>query len=134
LFGSERNDWYTNFIEQYVDDNPQLLIQSSFFRYRYQSLDRLYKQSRYYRPSGFGNPNNGDFKGYIFSINRNPQLPPLITPEFETAYKPQAQPNVPEARIFQVGAPFFFYFGLKKGKTAWDRFIKKWLDFNNIVE
>jgi hypothetical protein len=33
-----------------------------------------------------------------------------------------------------VGAPFFFYFGLKKGKTAWDKFSKKWLDFNNIVE
>ena len=109
-------------------------FQNSYFKYRYQSLDRLFKASRYYRPSQYGNPISDDFRGYIFSIDRNPQQPPLITPEFETTYRPQAQPNDPEPRVFQVGAPFYFYFGLKKGKTSWDRFAKKWIDFNNIVE
>lgn len=138
IFGSERNDWYSNWIEQYVNDNSQLSYQQSFFKFRYQSLDRLYKQSRYYRPGAIGNPNISDFKGYIFSINRNTQNPPLISPEFDVRYNPPiglpAQPNDPDSRIFQVGAPFFFYFGLKKGKTAFDRFAKKWIDFNNIVE
>jgi hypothetical protein len=128
IFGSERNDWFTQFIEQYVNDDPNYPY-LSYFKYNYQSLDRLFKYSRYYRPSGFGNPLNGDFKGFIYSIDRNQP-----TPEYETTYRLQNPPNDYEARVFQVGAPFFFYFGLKKGKTAWDKFSKKWLDFNNIVE
>jgi hypothetical protein len=128
IFGSERNDWFTQFIEQYVNDDPNYPY-LSYFKYNYQSLDRLFKYCRYYRPSGFGNPLNGDFKGFIYSIDRNQP-----TPEYETTYRLQNPPNDYEARVFQVGAPFFFYFGLKKGKTAWDKFSKKWLDFNNIVE
>jgi hypothetical protein len=27
-----------------------------------------------------------------------------------------------------VGAPFHFYFGLKRGKTAYDRFRSKWVN------
>ena len=133
IFGAQKNDWFTNYFSQYYNDDNNLSY-LSFFKYRYQSLDRLFKQSRYYRPSSYGNPNNGDFKGYIFSIDRNPQSPPLLTPEYEAIYRLQAQPNDPLENIYQVGAPFFFYFGLKKGKTAFDRFAKKWLDFNNIVE
>jgi hypothetical protein len=33
-----------------------------------------------------------------------------------------------------VGAPFHFYFGLKKGKTAWDRFAQKWINFDVIID
>ena len=128
IFGGENNNWYTTSFAQYYNDDPNLLF-ISLFKYRYQSLDRLYKQSRYYRPSGNGNPNNGDFKGYIYSIDRN-QTPP----ELEAPYFSQQPPNDPLERVFQVGAPYFFYFGLKKGKTAFDRFAKKWIDFNNFVE
>ncbi len=38
---------------------------------------------------------------------------------------------IPESGL-TVGAPFYFYFGLKKGKSAWDRFAKKWINFENI--
>ena len=30
--------------------------------------------------------------------------------------------------------PFHFYFGLKRGKSAWDRFARKWIGFENITE
>jgi hypothetical protein len=31
-----------------------------------------------------------------------------------------------------TGAPFFFYFGLKKGKTSFDKFTQTWLDVETI--
>jgi len=129
IFGSQRNNWYTSRLS--LTNNNQLTY-SSFYHNRYQSLDRLLKESRYYRPSQSGGGTATKyFKGYIFSVNLfNPQ----VVPDYEAAYQGNIDPNDPEPRIYQVGAPFHFYFGLKKGKTAFDRFIKKWLDFNNIVE
>jgi hypothetical protein len=95
-------------------------------------MDRLLSESRYYRPSqSGGGVATKYFKGYIFSVNL---FNPLVIPDYEASYQGNINPNNPEPRIYQVGAPFHFYFGLKKGKTAFDRFIKKWLDFNNIVE
>ena len=41
--------------------------------------------------------------------------------------------NSPQPRVINTGAPFHFYFGLKKGKTAFDRFVVKWVDTNNII-
>jgi hypothetical protein len=26
------------------------------------------------------------------------------------------------------GAPYYFYFGLIKGATAWDRFVRRWIN------
>lgn len=41
--------------------------------------------------------------------------------------------NSPDGRVINTGAPFHFYFGLKKGRTAFDRFVIKWVDTNNII-
>ena len=41
--------------------------------------------------------------------------------------------NNPQGRVINTGAPFHFYFGLKKGRTAFDRFVIKWVDTNNII-
>ena len=37
-------------------------------------------------------------------------------------------------RVISVGGPFHFYFGLKKGKSAWDRFARKWINFEIVVD
>jgi hypothetical protein len=36
--------------------------------------------------------------------------------------------NNPDSQMVTVGAPFHFYFGLKRGKTAYDRFRSKWVN------
>ena len=32
-----------------------------------------------------------------------------------------------------VGAPFHFYFGLKRGKSSFDRFRAKWINVTDFV-
>jgi hypothetical protein len=59
------------------------------------------------------------FKGYIYSVNSNGTLNADFT---------SILPNSIDNTSFTVGAPFYFYFGLKKGKSAFDRFTTKWLD------
>ena len=41
--------------------------------------------------------------------------------------------NTPKGRVINTGAPFYFYFGLKRGGTAFDRFVIKWVDTNTIT-
>jgi hypothetical protein len=41
--------------------------------------------------------------------------------------------NTPKGRVINTGAPFYFYFGLKRGGTAFDRFVIKWVDTNDIT-
>ena len=42
--------------------------------------------------------------------------------------------SIPNSRIITVGAPYHFYFGLKKGKTSFDRFAIKWIGFEIITD
>jgi hypothetical protein len=97
-------------------------------------LDRANRDSRYFRTntSQFAN----DYKGYIYSID-NPTAPTPPTSPFYT--QPSLNPlssswdkNNPNFDTITVGAPFYFYFGLKKGASAWDRFAKKWINFERI--
>ena len=111
IFGSDENDWFTEGINGKV-----------FFSYRYQELDRLKKDSRYYRT----NQSNltKDFKGYIYSIT-----------DSSGNYKYKSDTwdrNNPEKNTILTGDPFYFYFGLKQGKSAFDKFGEIWLDFENI--
>jgi hypothetical protein len=106
IFGSQKNGWYTNPI-----NNP------AFFNYPYQLLDRIEPSSRYMRTSQ--SPENKYFKGYIYSVYPDGTL----NPEFNSI-----ESNSYDDRLFNTGAPFYFYFGLKKGKSAFDRFTTKWLD------
>jgi hypothetical protein len=106
IFGSQENGWYS----EEIDGN-------AFFSYPYQLLDRIEPSSRYMRTSQ--RPENKYFKGYIYSVYPDGTL----NPEFNSI-----EPNSPKNRLFNTGAPFYFYFGLKKGKSAFDRFTTKWLD------
>jgi hypothetical protein len=123
IFGSQKNDWYTK---------P---INGSFFHsYKYQSMDRANINSRYFRTNS--SVFAGDFKGYIYSIDNPVSTTPPTSPFFT---QPSLNPlrsswaiNNPEPTTITVGAPFYFYFGLKKGKSAWDRFAKKWINFERI--
>ncbi len=112
IFGQDENEWYTKGINGQV-----------FFSYKYQQLDRLKNDSRYFRTNG--SSLTKDFKGYIYSIDNNGNHNTNVN---------SWDKNNPEERAILTGAPFYFYFGLKRGKTAFDRFSREWLDFENIEE
>jgi hypothetical protein len=88
----------------------------AFFSYKYQSLDRLNPASQYFQ--------NDQSDGYYVrgtQINfDNNGVPTELTPQnFE--------------QTFLVGAPFYFYFGLKKGASAMDVFITKYINTETNV-
>jgi len=88
----------------------------AFFSYKYQSLDRLNPASQYFQ--------NDQSDGYYVrgtQINfDNNGVPTELTPQnFE--------------QKFLVGAPFYFYFGLKKGGSAMDVFITKYINTETNV-
>lgn len=95
IFGTELNNWATN--------------QNQISQGRYQSLDRT--TSTYYQGQGIVNDLNQ--RGYIFKVSNDSTL------VAGTQYDKSRQN---ESNIFLVGAPFHFYFGLKQGATALNRF------------
>ena len=117
IFGSQSNDWYTN---------P--LSNGEFFTYKYQNLDRIDQNSRYFRTNG--STEIKDYKGYIYSVDS--------LGNYNASSGSQDPNNAPfsnpDSRVITVGAPFHFYFGLKKGKTAFDRFATKWIGFETITD
>ena len=112
IFGQDKNEWYTDGINGEV-----------FFSYKYQQLDRMNRDSRYFRTnqSSF----TKDLKGYIYSIDS--------LGEYKVD-KTTWDKNNPDNNSVLTGDPFYFYFGLKRGKTAFDRFGKTWLNFENIED
>ena len=115
IFGSQKNDWYTQ---------P---LTTSFLTNRYQSMDRLLQSSRYFRTNG--NTQTQYFKGYIYSVTPTGEYNPAVSSQ-----DPNTAPYSINERIVTVGAPQHFYFGLKKGKTAFDRFSKQWINFEVITD
>jgi hypothetical protein len=97
IFGNDQNDWYTN-----------VLSNGGFYSQKYKDLS-------FYQPpfSQYFNDLNTGKKGYIY--NSTP------TGATDEAF-PSGQPNQ-----FLVGAPYHFYFGLGKGKSAINRYIKKYI-------
>jgi hypothetical protein len=62
-------------------------------------------------------------KGWIYNVEN------LYNPYTEQLdYKPQ--PGIPGGYL--MGAPFYFYFGLKQGASAFDRFSAKWIDTEGL--
>jgi len=113
IFGSQTNDWYTNPVHN--SDN-------AFFKRGYQSMDRVNPNSRYFRTK---NKNQSEyFKGYIYSVDNNGDISPLTN---------TWEQNNPVGNAITTGSPFYFYFGLKRGKTAFDRFTTKWIDTERII-
>jgi hypothetical protein len=103
IFGNELNNWYTN------SDGNQ--TGNGFYRQRYQSLDVI--GDDYFKTplmsTGFPNI----YYGFITNFDGSGS--PVIS-----------SPVVPNPVL--VGAPNHFYFGLKNGKTALNRFIKVYID------
>ena len=105
----------------YVGQTPQNIFGSqsnnystddvAFFSYKYQSLDRLNPASKYFQ----NDEANGYYiRGTQINFDNNGVPTELIPQNFE--------------QKFLVGAPFYFYFGLKKGASAMDVFITKYIN------
>jgi hypothetical protein len=90
-------------------------------------MDRLLQSSRYFRTNG--NTQTQYFKGYIYSVTPTGEYNPAVSSQ-----DPNTAPYSINERIVTVGAPQHFYFGLKKGKTAFDRFSKQWINFEVITD
>ena len=107
IFGSEQNNWKTN----YSSD----LSTSGIFGYNYQSLDRrtIAPNNKYFIGS---NTQISDIyeRAYIFNVDGNGNY----------SYGGPTAGNYPSN--FLVSAPFHFYFGLIKGDSALDKFKTKY--------
>jgi hypothetical protein len=100
IFGNEGNNW----------------TYDPIYKSKYQSLDRLDVNSRYFRNNGISVI---DDKGYIYAVDGAGDLSSSVS---------NWTKNNPEPQLVTVGAPFHFYFGLKRGKSAYDRFRSKWVN------
>jgi hypothetical protein len=117
IFGTQKGHWYT------VGIQPQGGTEF-FHSFKYQSMDRLNPQSRFFRTS---NTNQTDFyKGYIYSVDNNGII---------SAIPSDSSPSqIGADNVITAGGPFFFYFGLNRGASAMDRFIQKWVDTETTVD
>jgi len=106
IFGSQQNDWYTN------------VVSTTFLTSKYQSMDRTSSSSYYPVPFDMGRYSN--FKGYIYNVKSN-----VINPNLPYGTTSAAGTN--NQYYFRTGNPFFFYFGLKKGRSAFDRFSQLYI-------
>ena len=97
IFGTELNNWATDYVD-IVQDKP------------YQSLDRTSLiNPNYFRPTT-SSVNDLYARGYIFSVNSDGT--------YSTTGASSGR--------FIVGAPFHFYFGIIKGDSALDKFKTKY--------
>lgn len=102
-----------------LDTNENSLFGTEFNNW---NTNKIYS-SKYQGDDFFNNtplkymkPDYGYGKGYIY--NR------IIG---DDTYN-QFPGNNPNNRDFKVGSPFHFYFGLKRGRTAVTKFIKKYIE------
>ena len=100
IFGDEKNNWLTT--------SNQNITGDGFYSRKYQDLDA---SSDPYFSTPLSNPNFG-----------------FIT-NFDSSGNPVVSSTINEQQ-FLVGAPNYFYFGLKQGGSALNRFIKLYIDTN----
>jgi len=112
IFGSQGNNWFTT---------P--MFGNAYFSNPYQQLDRIDPNDRYFQ-TDLGSSNQSYLKGFIWGVDINGNYTADLSSQLQS----------PFYRQITVGAPFHFYFGLKKGASAWDRFARKWVDFNNVLD
>ena len=122
IFGSESNNWLTGpnsdsiaNTTSFEQNNQTSSNNNKFFKYKYQKVDRLNSVS-----DTFQNYNTsqtlltGWIWDYDITVNKfNYQI---------TTTKGSKHPRI------MNGAPYYFYFGLIKGATAWDRFVRRWIN------
>ena len=109
IFGRQFNNW-------------NLAYTGSVFSHKYQSLDRLEQGSRYMRSDNISQTQYQ--KGYIYVVNTGGTI---------TADPQYWDPNNPAPKLITVGAPFHFYFGLRRGASSFDRFRTKWINTSNVT-
>jgi hypothetical protein len=112
IFGSQNNNWVTNYPDSTGEFN------NSFFQYKYQKLDRFNNTSRYFQVDGNLAAN---YRGTLINFDSN-NVPTDTIPTQN--FNPQ----------FLVGAPNHFYFGLKRGGSALDRFLIKYVNTEEVIE
>ena len=95
------------------------------FSIRYQDLDRLNPESRYFRTNGCSHTEVD--VGYIYSVS-GCTLGLDIDESIDNWDQNTIRPN-----WITVGAPFHFYFGLRRGASAFDRFRQKWINTEIII-
>jgi len=105
IFGGEMNNWLTS--------------PSDFYVTPYQGIDRL-NDSTYFA-SEVKHP-TGQRPGYIYNSIPLKDVNGNVTGFTYTGY---TTPPLNASNKIVVGAPYHFYFGLKKGKTAFDIFVTK---------
>jgi hypothetical protein len=99
IFGAEDNNWYTT---------------SPFYKRKYQDFDA--SSGDYFTTPSSSSPNIN--LGFITNFTTPYSFTGTLTPK-----------STPGTTIpFLVGGPNHFYFGLKNGKTALNRFIKIYID------
>jgi hypothetical protein len=119
IFGAESNNWWTN---------PNQSGGVGFFKKGYQNLD--YTADPYFDTPSLipGNALPLLPQGFITNFIPDPQNPNNVI----------TSPTIPgssvavNGNLYLVGAPSHFYFGLNNGKTAMNRFIKKYIDTADI--
>jgi hypothetical protein len=89
--------------------------ENGFFYYNYQSIDRISPASH---PVIVGSTNSKYWKGFIYNVDANGNATDSIPSGFQDKR--------------QVNNPFFFYFGLKKGASAYDKFKTKYINDNEL--
>jgi hypothetical protein len=120
IFGAEDNNWYTD---------PNQSGGVGFFKKGYQDLD--YSVDPYFDTPSLqpGNPLPLLPQGFITNfIQTTVAGVTTITPS-ETIPGSSVAVN---GNLYLVGVPSHFYFGLNNGKTAMNRFIKKYIDTADI--
>lgn len=123
LFGTQSNNFITNYPSSPYTNSST--FPNGFFAHGYQTLDRFGPSSEYFIP---GVNNTFYYKGYLINYSAgtdsdgNPIVVPVNRIPAGTRYR------------YTFGAPFHFYFGLKQGASAMDRFIQKYVDTNIIYE
>ena len=118
IFGSQQNEWLS-----------EAFSGLTFFYYGYQNLDRLLRRSRYFRPR---NPSTQYYRSAIFTVDNNGKNSGSLADWDFNLSTPGGLPQM--QRVVNTGAPYFFYFGLNKGKSAFDRFTKKWVEGEIITD
>jgi hypothetical protein len=115
IFGSQTNDW-----------EVKKAVPSQIYTYKYQSIDRLLggniASGQPTFPSEIDVP-TFEKPGFIYNSQSTGGVSPTITPKSTTT---------PPPPIIGVGSPYHFYFGLRNGKSAMNKYINKYI-FNEEV-
>lgn len=124
IFGDQRNDWWSPQDATTNSGGPDV-----FFTSPYQGMDRL--------NSGFMQPNDGTVYGFhggfLYNVTAG-QIDALPAdgaglPTYDVDFKVDLKPGFEtyRGRIMTPSGPYYFYFGLTRGKSAFDRFLTKWI-------